>query len=55
MLLKAKGPVSITTSATAIIQLTTKLTGRGTPKEIAELAHELESFEILLESLKNIF
>lgn len=54
-LLKARDPVSITTSAAAIIQFTTKLMGRGTPKETAELAHELESFEILLESLKNIF
>ena len=55
-------PLSITASAIAIIQLTTDLISgarsyyksvKNSPKEIAELVHELESFDVLLKSLRD--
>ena len=61
--LQIMDPLSATASAIAIIQLTTNLITRcrryyksvkSSPEEIVELIQELESFDIVLNSLKDI-
>lgn len=59
---QAMDPLSITASAIAIIQVTTDLIDgarsyyksvKNAREEIAELVHELESFDVLLKTLKD--